>query len=414
MQQKLRKILANIIAIKSDNLFLQYIIERIQDDNYRGLHVSQHNRYDLDRLVKILQGIRIVANTEIFRVPLGDDGGVEQSDCGRYYQIVKEVKRLAGIGTINSLKKNFFVDFHGAGLLFRFDKNRNLIDRNGKRSVHHAQLTPLAISLLDAPILGQYKAFTVALDNLFSDELTKLAEILYYSDYKDTYIESVEFTLILSDNRRETGYDKIELLDAYRALKRPRRKKALNLIKKYCTPDNFTGNKTRQRDFGNWKNQTQQIFSLLKSTVYFDVYAEKLKLNIGTYGIFDVTQAKRSQAVKSTYFREHQIEKTETFELHHIVPFSAAKNKEEFKLIDHWKNLIYLKNTKHAEITQNRNQHVILDVGNKVLHFINFDNHRITATHNDTACYAEKRCRTMRNHNKILLSEVYGLNTSID
>jgi two-component system OmpR family sensor kinase len=95
-----------IIAIEPNNIFLQYIVDRINDNNYRGLHVSQHNRYDLDRLIEILTGIYNIVSYNEFRIPLGDDTGENDAECNDYYEIVGQVKTISGVGTINSLKKN--------------------------------------------------------------------------------------------------------------------------------------------------------------------------------------------------------------------------------------------------------------------------------------------------------------------
>jgi len=301
-----KKILDEIVAIQPDNQFLKYIVNRIQDVNYRGIHISQHNRYDLDRLTKILAGINEVVADKIFRVPTGDNKkGEQKPDCVEYYKIVKSVKKVAGVGTINSLKKNFFVDFQKLGLLRRFDKNKNEITK--RSGIYYAQLTPLAIKLVNSSLVQQYKIFTDALDDLFETEITRLAETLYYSNYKNTPIGIIEFMLILSDDRPQISDDKIDLINSYRALKPWQQKKATNLIKKYCNPKNFKGNKTKKRDFGNWKNESQQIFSLLKNTVYFDITQNSLKLNTGMYGIFTDTQIKRrGLGAKHEYFQQHQ------------------------------------------------------------------------------------------------------------
>src|SRR3989338_1311249 len=90
-----REILKEIISVQPDNQFLNYIVNRIQDVNYRGIHISQHNRYDLDRLTKILAGINEVVTDKIFRVPPGDDKkGEQKPDCVEYYNIVKSVKNV--------------------------------------------------------------------------------------------------------------------------------------------------------------------------------------------------------------------------------------------------------------------------------------------------------------------------------
>jgi len=407
IQVDAREILEEIVSIQLDNQFLNYIVSRIQDNNYRGLHISQHNRYDLDRLIKILVGINKVVNNRIFKIPLGDDKGIQKPDCTEYYSIVKSVKNLAGVGTINSLKKNFFVDFQKLGLLHRFDKNnKEIIKRSG---IHYAQLTPLAIQLVNSSLVQQYKIFTDALDNLFKNEITRLAETLYYSDYKDTSIGIIEFMLIMSDDRTQINDDKIDLISSYRTLKPWQQKKAINLLKKYCNPKNFKGDKTKKRDFGNWKNESQQIFSLLKNTVYFDITQNSLKLNTGMYGIFtDIQIKRRSSGAKQEYLQEHGIKKKiPTFELHHVIPFSAARNKIEFELIDHWKNLVYLRDDKHAELTKNRDRNMVLYATNKELNFDDFDKNRIIAKNGSTVIYAGNIFPIMQKHNRKILKKVF-------
>lgn len=401
--------LDNIIAIKPDNLFLQYIVERIQDDDYRGIHVSQHNRYDLERLTQILNGINEIAKNRQFRVPLGDDDGSREADCSEYYRIVDIVNSRAGIGTVNSLKKNFFVDFPKMGLLDRFDKKGNIVENRGH--VHYAKLTDKAIALVSSTsIIERHKIFTDALDKLFADEITHLAETLYYSNYKNEPIGIFEFMLILSDDRSQYKDKKISLIDSYRTLERWQQDKAIDLIKQYCNPDNFVGSKTTKRDFGNWKNETQQIFTLLKNTVYFDITRSSLRLNTGIYGIFSETQIRqRSLGAKHEYFEQHEIEKIPTFELDHIVAFSSARNKVEFGLIDNWRNLIYLRKDKHAEKTKNNDRNMVLSATEKEVYLDDLDNkNRISAKNGSTAVYAGKLADNMQKYNREILKEVFG------
>ena len=59
-------ILQEIINIDSSNKFLVYIIDRIKRKDYRGIHISQHNRYDLYYIEKILEAIYFIAGESIF------------------------------------------------------------------------------------------------------------------------------------------------------------------------------------------------------------------------------------------------------------------------------------------------------------------------------------------------------------
>jgi len=391
---------------------LEYIVDRIQDADYRGIHISQHNRYDLTRLTGILKGIYEIVGEEYFQVPLGDDSnGYRDSNCKEYYQIVQNINKKIGIGTINSLKKNFFVDLQRSGLLDRFDKELKII-QNGKRGhIYWARLTPAAIKFIESSSLTEtYRIFTNAIDNLFADEITNIADTLYYSNYKNDSIGIDEFMLILSDHRSNIKDKKIDLLDSYRSLKRWQKDKAGDLIRKYCNPDNFEGNKTQKRDFGNWKNESQQIFTLLKNTVYFDITQNSLRLNTGRYGIFEETNLKqRGLGAKQEYFRHHKIDKRVDFELHHVIEFSSVRNKEEFKLIDTWKNLVYLDKNKHAEITKRGNKNKVLTVTATEIFFDDYGNEsRISARNGKSTLYASILATRMQNYNHEILKEIFG------
>jgi hypothetical protein len=142
------------------------------------------------------------------------------------------------------------------------------------------------------------------------------------------------------------------------------RKIVIQQLRDKLKPEFFTGNKTNQRDFGNWENKIETIFSLLTQTRYFETISKEGKQN---YDIVyktpideDETRFERSKKPKSDYFKEHNIQKKDGFEFHHIFPISWSENLEQFKLLDSWKNLLYIDGFTHAIISQNRNKYVLL------------------------------------------------------
>ncbi len=142
------------------------------------------------------------------------------------------------------------------------------------------------------------------------------------------------------------------MLHAWRSLTRNQRDNARRLIKEYCNPKRFSGNKTDKRDYHNWRNETQQLMSLFKTTIYFQVHDKWFSLNTGkASGIFAM---RRNEEPKSRYFKKHKIKKQENYELHHIVPLLYARNQQEYKLIDDSRNLIYLRKDKHKEIKKDQ------------------------------------------------------------
>ena len=209
----------------------------------------------------------------------------------------------------------------------------------------------------------------------------------------------------------------INLLDSYRNLKIYQKDKFLKLIQNYANPYNFIGDKKDKRDFHNWINESQQIFSLLKQTSYFqtDEKNENIALNIGTYGIFSIDNLKRSDTPKQEYFKLHDIKKRTNFELHHIIAISKAKNKEELKLLDHVNNLIYLQKKKHFEFTKKLNKNVNLSINPLQAKFYDFDKNVIIANNHKDSMYSKehKILKDIDRYNKKALEKIYQYDKTI-
>ena len=262
-------------------------------------------------------------------------------------------------------------------------------------------------------MIDKYKKFTDAIDKLFGNKISELVEMINLSNYRKSEISIYEFMFILSDKNEEL--DKIELLDSYRKLKKYKRRKVISLLKEYAKPENFEGNKTARRDFHNWKNQAQQMMSLLRTTVYFEVDQNKyFRLNVGKTGFFQPL-SKRSDIPKRRYFDFHKIRKRDRFELHHIVPISSARNREEAKMIDDHLNLIYIHRGKHKAISKNRNRTVVLTIYPKEAIFSDFENEEKVKTINDKdALYTteQKKIKKIAKYNRDLLKAIFEFEKS--
>ena len=396
-----QEVLEEISSIEEGNLFLEYIVKRVQRKDYRGWHISQHNRYDLDDIKIILSAIYKVVGKETFAIPPGDyhKNYTLSHEYKEYQIIVNLIKSEIGKGTINSIKKNFFPDLDRMGFLRRTQTPQGF---------SCGELTPSAVEFIEAKTLvDRYKKFTDGIDKLFGNTISELAEMIHLSDYSKELISIYEFMFILSDSSEEV--DKIKILDSYRSLAKYKRKKVINLLKKYANPDNFS-DKSSARDFHNWKNQTQQIMNLLKTTVYFDVDKNKsFRLNSSREtGFFH--QPKRSEIPKREYFKFHQISKRNDFELHHIVPISSARNTEEARIVDDYRNLIYLHKNKHKEISRNRNENLVLSIDPDKAIFSDFDDkNKINAKNDADALYSKKndKIEKLAKHNTDLLKSIF-------
>lgn len=400
-------ILSEITSVEEGNLFLQYIVRRLRSDEYRGWHVSQHNRYTMNDMEAIMRAIYRTVQTRAFAIPPGDygAGAVLPAMFADFAEILSRAKKVMGKATINSLKKNFFIDLDRMGFL-----NRMQI-RVDNKLTWHGELTSHAVEFLNVnnDLVAKYKKFTDGIDKIFGNKISQLAELLSLSDYNHDAISIYEFMFILSD--QSENLDKIEILDSYRSLKQYQRENAISLIKQYADPTKFAGDKTNKRDFHNWKNQAQQIMILLKATVYFEVEPNKyLRLNTGTTGFFE-ERPRRRAGPKRQYFAFHGIQKKAEFELHHIVPISLARNKTEAKVIDDHLNLIYIHRVKHKEISKRRNENVVLSIDPANATFSNFQkSNSITAKNKKDAFYSDdkKKVKKMASHNAGLLKSIFG------
>ena len=396
------QILGQILAIQPGNLFLQKIVERVQREDYRGWHVSQHNRYGTKEVRAMLQVIYDTVAKKEFFIPPGDYGRgdalpAEFQDFGL---IVAGINSELGKGTINSVKKNFFPDLDSMQFLKRTEK----YDSGLGKTVLCGELTQHATDMLQMGVTEQFKAFSDGIDRLFGNKMTRLAEMIYFSDYAGDPISIFEFMLLSYD---EEGWDEIAILESYRSLPRYKRDKARLLTEKYANPSKFFGDKTHKRDFHNWKNQAQQMLWLLGGTVYFQVVRGKsLQLNVGQDGFYREIGG-RSGAVKSEYFAAHAVAKQDGFELHHIVPVAAARNIEETKRIDNWRNLIYIDRSTHRNIGRHQ---VILAIDASVARFTDLHDDSIMEAQNDaTALYSKEQntITQLNDYNRGLLKGIY-------
>lgn len=414
MHQKLNKIL----NISSENKFINYIINRVQKESYRGIHVSQHNRYTLEKALTILNTINKHVNSNQFEIPRGDYSeklkgkkAYDINDFPIYKSMVQSLKGTKNQVSYNSLKKNLFVDFDRMGLINRYKKDGSIVEKEKRSTIYYISLSDLGIKLLNSKnIIDKHRIFTDALDNIFDQYVSYWMEIIYNSDYNDARISIYEFMFIFTDDKIDNH---IDLLDSYRSLSRHQKNKFIEYIQEYADPNNFVGDKTQKRDFHNWKNESQQMFRLLKQTSFFQVSRNNdyISLNIGGYGIFESPIIKRSASIKAKYFEKYNIQKIDGFELHHIVPISMARNKKEIEMLDNVYNLIYLDKNKHLEITKKRNKNVILNINPKIAKFFDFENNVINACNGVNANYPKQQevLKKLLDYNELTIEKVYDL-----
>lgn len=345
---------------------LKFLEERIACDNYRGNQVSQHNRYDINVVKKMLQQMYEVVGKDFMQIRDTDLSKRPYNIEGeeKYAKYTNLVNKATGRGTQDSIRKNLFVDFARMGFINRYDKNKNLVALYGKQSTKYVCLSDLGRELIsNKTIFEQYMLYTRGIDNLFKGLLDDILDIILILG-KFTQEEYTFFVSFVNQELNGTYYGKdtiIELVEDYRSLSKFQKDFVKERVEEYCVPNNFNGNKITKRDFHNWINETQQVFMLLNQTVYFEEHYKVLYPKVGRNAVFEnEKKLKRSLAEKLEYFKYHNVNKKSGFELHHVVPLCWAKTREEFNILDNYKNLVYIDAYSHSKITQNRNRNVKL------------------------------------------------------
>jgi hypothetical protein len=407
------RFLEAIKKIEPDNRFLDYIVNRVIRDDYRGIQVSQHNRLTLEYCRIILEVINELAGDDLLNVHIGDDNGEQQPQAKKYYKLVELVSSRSGKGTVNSIKKNTFPDIAKMGLIERYNIGGEIIDESGSnRSViKSVRLSKLGKELISSDSFTQIRIWTEGVDRLLGRLPSELAEILHMNDLGIDQISIIEFMYIISDEREEIScIDKTQMIFEYRKLNDRQKNQLHENMKRFCNPDNRrrNANKTLLRDYSNWKNESQQIFGLLSNSSYFRVQNDILVLNYGDTGIFN-TSIQRGEKAKRDYFNKHRIEKTTNFQLHHIVPISNAKNQNDMLDIDNFKNLVYLSSTIHKSFPRRDNKYVKLFYSNdkKRLTFTNFRDQAITAEICQEVLLKKSFLPHMTEHNRFLLKKYF-------
>lgn len=332
---------------------LKFLAWRVSKDDYRGTHKLQHYRWNKE-YIKIV--LKYLPKDEMLYHTQGDikDDYIYKSDevefCEYLAKVNKELNSTKnGNITDMGMRKIIFVNLQRMGLIDRFNKKGELCNPDKKSQYRYVKITQNGLEILNTKnIFEEIKYFGLAFDRVFGGIIQDILDLINELEYLSEY-EMMFFVSFLGKEYNEYILTKDRILDfitEFRSLK-ARAKRVVNVIKEYCEPKNFTGNKTTKRDFHNWKNETQTIFDSLNLMPLFE-YDEQNEI-ITTKGKINGTSVKfkRSSLIKAEYFKEHEIDKDLQFELHHIVPFYFAESIEQLKAIDDWQNLIYIDANSH-------------------------------------------------------------------
>jgi hypothetical protein len=338
--------------------FFSYLKQRITKPDYRGYHLSQHNRLPFEKICYLLETSYNNIKDKKIKIHVGDWKGIKQN-CSEYYKIIDKINRSKYFScTVNSLKKNIFPDLSIMGFLDRFDKNNTLVLGEKRSEIYYVKLSDLAVNFVnEKSLLKKYKIYINAVEKLVEPILEELFTILF-REFESVNI--YEYTFILSDPNLTTD-EKIELIKEYRRLKKVQQANIISYIQKTFEEINKRArNKTEKRDFMNWYNESLQVFNLLNQTIYFKTFKKTILMLSISQEILEFVSS-RSQKERELYFEYHNVPKKDGYQLHHIYPISYATSRKELELIDNHKNLIYISDKIHSKIPRENNTFVKIE-----------------------------------------------------
>lgn len=403
---------------------LQYLEKRVADPNYRGDVSSQHNRWTFDDLIFILGKMnKYIGNQGFLKMRTTDKSKRAQNTLDEfdYAKFCEEVIKGKGKGSQDAMRKNYFPDWHRCGWINRYDKNRNVMAPYEKGPKSYVKISEEGLKLLSDELtrVDKYFIFSKGLDKMYRGIIGILIDL--FRNHEIKFVDLHEFTFFVTGISSKGTYnvapnEVAELIKSWRLLTSLQRKEIDNYLGKTLLPGDAAINKTYQRDFHNWINKTQQTFSLLKQTIYFEevdhinfshfnrIYylGSEIEVDEG----FDKTKKlkiNRSLQQKYDYFAEHSVKKKKGFELHHIVALAWAESQGHFKMLDDWRNMIYIDGFSHARITQNNNLNMELkSVPPTDLELIDYDSNSVFIEFQKNGLYDVNKIPTMLDYNNEL------------
>ncbi len=111
-------ILQEISQIDPSKECLKFLVKRLQSKDYRGIQISQHNRYTKKEILVILQEIYALVGSNLMQIRTTDLSKRPQNVGGEelYAQLTHNISLKLSRCTQDSLRKNIFVDMHRMGL----------------------------------------------------------------------------------------------------------------------------------------------------------------------------------------------------------------------------------------------------------------------------------------------------------
>ena len=415
---------SSVDQIDPSNFALKYIKNRIKSDDYRGNIGSQHNRWDFKELEVVLTELdRFTTNGSLMQIRNADLSKRPQNISGEenYARFCNSIKEKVGKGTQDSIRKNLFPDFARAGWIERFDTNQVKLDPYSKGSVKYVSLSKEGLKFLNSKSLDdRFFIFSKGVDNFLGGSINKIIHLISDPDFGLDYVDLLELTFFVSavgSQSKDISLTLTECRDLiieWRKLSKYQKIGVDAHLTKELVKNTNLSSKLMQRDFHNWINSAQQGFSLLKQTIYFEEWKDAKNSHLnriiwmqdGNQNSAYAVRLKRSLNQKHEYMKQHNVSKQKGFELHHVVALAWAESEYHFKLLDNWKNMVYIDGFSHAKITQNNNKNVLMKFESQRMILEDYSNNKVEFKPGENLLWSEIHKEDMTKYNLMLLEFV--------
>lgn len=415
---------SSVDQIDPSNFALKYIKKRIKSDDYRGSIGSQHNRWDFSELEVVLTELdRFAPNGSLMQIRNADLSKRPQNILGEenYARFCNIVKEKVGKGTQDSIRKNLFPDFARAGWIERFDTNQVKLDPYSKGSVKFVSLSKEGLKFLNSKSLDdRFFIFSKGVDNFLGGSISKIIHLISDPDCELDYIDLLELTFFVSAvgiRSKEISLTLTECRDLiieWRKLSKYQKMGVDAHLTKELVKNANLESKIEQRDYHNWINSAQQGFSLLKQTIYFEEWKDSKNSHLnrimwmqdGNQNSAYSVRLKRSLNQKHEYMKKHNVNKQKGFELHHVVALAWAESEYHFKLLDNWRNMVYIDGYSHAKITQNNNKNVLMKFESERMILEDYSSNKVEFNPGENLLWSDIHKEDMANYNRMLLDFV--------
>lgn len=380
----------------SSKSFVTLMEMYMNDNDYRTKHNLQQERKNFEQLLILLRAFKNHAkldNGMSMLISPGDhrkeESDIEYEENKPYLDMVDEINvnsiymgnRLSNKepnDQFKTIKKQTLKNLFDVGGIFekyivKGDGTTKLIEPGkslkGKGSTI-MKMNKELFDLLDGPDKEVIRFLSRRIKIFFGENVNTLIRF-----FNDEYVEKASiknvdkniYTLTLGYYGKSNKYGHFPRFslfrDAYIELyfQRSKLSKIIALFKKYTKITKKEIKNEGKIDWGNSLNQTSTMFSYLSLTPAFELNANK-DITFAFREIDGETWPKRSLRQKHLYFEKHKIDKMdfENFELHHSYPLAYAESPEDFKMIDDWRNMIFISPNGHSRFPKRGNYITII------------------------------------------------------